>query len=77
MKTFELESDSVFKSFDKLVIKNSFRIEIFLILVFLLIRNVKARDTPIGDDKIRGVSGGERKRVSVAVQLISGTISLL
>ena len=35
---------------------------------------VKARDTPIGDDKIRGVSGGERKRVSVAVQLISGEI---
>ena len=33
---------------------------------------VKARDTPIGSDKSRGVSGGERKRVSVAVQLISG-----
>ena len=33
---------------------------------------VKARDTTIGDDKTRGVSGGERKRVSVAVQLISG-----
>lgn len=38
---------------------------------------VKARDTPIGDDKVRGVSGGERKRVSVAVQLISGTISFM
>lgn len=33
---------------------------------------VKARDTAIGNDKVRGVSGGERKRVSVAVQLISG-----
>lgn len=33
---------------------------------------VRARDTSIGNDKVRGVSGGERKRVSVAVQLISG-----
>lgn len=32
----------------------------------------KARDTAIGNDKTRGVSGGERKRVCVAVQLISG-----
>ena len=32
---------------------------------------VKARDTCIGNDKVRGVSGGERKRASVAVQLIS------
>lgn len=32
---------------------------------------VKAKDTIIGDDKIRGVSGGERKRASIAVQLIS------
>lgn len=37
---------------------------------------VKARDTPIGNDKSRGVSGGERKRVSVAVQLISGTLCI-
>jgi ABC-type multidrug transport system ATPase subunit len=29
------------------------------------------RDTTIGDDKTRGVSGGERKRVCVGVQLIS------
>jgi ABC-type multidrug transport system ATPase subunit len=31
---------------------------------------VKARDTIIGNDKIRGVSGGERKRASIAVQLL-------
>ena len=31
----------------------------------------KARDTIIGNDKIRGISGGERKRTAIAVQLIS------
>lgn len=36
----------------------------------------KARDTAIGNDKTRGVSGGERKRVCVAVQLISGNSAL-
>jgi len=32
---------------------------------------VKTIDTIIGNDKTRGVSGGERKRVSIAVQLLS------
>ena len=32
---------------------------------------VKATNTCIGDEKVRGVSGGERKRANVAVQLIS------
>ena len=44
------------------------------ILVDNIIRELglnKARDTIIGNDKVRGVSGGERKRVAVAVQLIS------
>ena len=31
---------------------------------------IKAKGTIIGDDKVRGVSGGERKRASVAVQLL-------
>ena len=31
----------------------------------------KTRDTIIGDDKVRGVSGGERKRANIGVQLIS------
>jgi len=31
----------------------------------------KARNTIIGDEKVRGVSGGERKRANVGVQLIS------
>eukprot|EP00599_Poterioochromonas_sp_BG-1_P010651 CAMPEP_0173145792 /NCGR_PEP_ID=MMETSP1105-20130129/8100_1 /TAXON_ID=2985 /ORGANISM="Ochromonas sp., Strain BG-1" /LENGTH=662 /DNA_ID=CAMNT_0014059853 /DNA_START=81 /DNA_END=2070 /DNA_ORIENTATION=- len=32
---------------------------------------VKARDTIIGNEKVRGVSGGERKRASIGVQLLT------
>jgi ABC-type multidrug transport system ATPase subunit len=32
---------------------------------------VKAKDTLIGDDKVRGVSGGERKRTNIGIQLIT------
>jgi ABC-type multidrug transport system ATPase subunit len=31
----------------------------------------KCRDSVIGDQEIRGVSGGQRKRVSIAVELVS------
>lgn len=37
----------------------------------------KAVDTIIGDERTRGVSGGERKRVSVGVELISNPSVLL
>lgn len=37
---------------------------------------IKTRLTIIGDDKLRGISGGERKRTSIAVQLISDPIVL-
>lgn len=30
----------------------------------------KARDTKIGNEKVRGVSGGERRRTSIATQLL-------
>ena len=32
---------------------------------------VKCQDTKIGGDLIKGVSGGERKRTSIGVELIS------
>ena len=31
---------------------------------------IKAKDTKIGDEKYRGVSGGERKRTNIGVELI-------
>ena len=31
----------------------------------------KSADTIVGNDKVRGISGGERKRLSIAVELIS------
>lgn len=37
----------------------------------------KCRDTRIGDDRTRGVSGGERKRTAVGVELVSDTSLLL
>ena len=30
-----------------------------------------------GDDTLRGVSGGERKRTSIAVQLLTGTCIMM
>ena len=47
----------------------------------LLVMNVidemglrKAKDTIIGDEKVRGVSGGERRRANIGAQLISGNL---
>eukprot|EP00475_Leptophrys_vorax_P003406 TRINITY_DN12009_c0_g1_i1.p1 TRINITY_DN12009_c0_g1~~TRINITY_DN12009_c0_g1_i1.p1 ORF type:complete len:643 (+),score=189.13 TRINITY_DN12009_c0_g1_i1:173-1930(+) len=37
----------------------------------------KCRDTPIGGELVRGVSGGERKRVSVAAELVRDVSVLL
>lgn len=36
----------------------------------------KVADTIVGDDKTRGISGGERKRLSIACQLF-GTPSII
>jgi ATP-binding cassette subfamily G (WHITE) protein 2 len=45
--------------------------EAFVRDVILELGLVKAAHTIIGNEKVRGVSGGERKRVSIATQLIS------
>lgn len=37
---------------------------------------VKARNTIIGNDDVRGVSGGERKRASIATQLLTDPAAL-
>lgn len=36
----------------------------------------KARDTIIGNDKVRGISGGERRRTSIAVQMLTDPLIL-
>jgi hypothetical protein len=38
--------------------------------------NAQARDTVIGNDKVRGLSGGEKKRLSIGCELV-GSPSLL
>lgn len=35
------------------------------------------RNTKVGDDFVRGVSGGERKRVSIAEMALAGTLAHL
>lgn len=45
--------------------------EAFVDDVILELGLLKAQHTMIGGDKVRGVSGGERKRVSIATQLIT------
>jgi ABC-type multidrug transport system ATPase subunit len=45
--------------------------EAFVDDVILELGLIKAQNTTIGSAKVRGVSGGERKRVSIATQLIT------
>lgn len=45
--------------------------EAFVEDVILELGLIKASNTTIGNEKVRGVSGGERKRVSIATQLIT------
>lgn len=42
-----------------------------------VLRLEKCRDTKIGDGEHRGVSGGERKRVSIGVELVSDVSVLM
>ena len=36
----------------------------------------KSRDTIVGDDRVRGVSGDERKRVSVGIEVSTAFVAL-
>lgn len=45
--------------------------ESFVDDVILELGLLKAQNTTIGNARVRGVSGGERKRVSIATQLIT------
>lgn len=37
----------------------------------------KCKDTKIGNARVRGISGGERKRVSIAVEILRGPVMVL
>lgn len=45
--------------------------EVFVASLIEQLGLVKASDTIIGDEKVRGVSGGERKRTNLGIELIS------